>query len=105
MATPVWRYDAAKPNGDAYGGAMLAYGLGMQILTDAGGDSLFPDCAGWIGHPGDAYGLVSGLWVQPSTGRGFAYLVNGTAAPLEELRGRSKFTAVEEQIATVLSTA
>jgi CubicO group peptidase (beta-lactamase class C family) len=105
MATPVWRYDAAKPNGDAYGGAMLAYGLGMQILTDAGGDSLFPDCAGWIGHPGDAYGLVSGLWAQPSTGRGFVYLVNGTAAPLEELRGRSKFTAVEEQIATVLSTA
>ncbi|WGM38461.1 serine hydrolase domain-containing protein [Caulobacter sp. NIBR1757] len=105
MATPVWRYDAAKPNGDAYGGAILAYGLGMQILTDTGGDSLFPGCAGWVGHPGDAYGLVSGLWVDPSSGRGLVYLVNGTAAPLSELHGRSKFTAVEEQIAGVLATA
>jgi hypothetical protein len=33
------------------------------------------------------------------------YLVNGTAAPLTELHGRSKFTAVEEQIAGVLATA
>lgn len=110
MATPVWRYDAAPPggngpNGDAYGGAILAYGLGMQILTDAGGDSLFPNCAGWVGHPGDAYGLVSGLWVEPTSGRGMTYLVNGTAAPLSELHGRSKFTVVEEQIAGVLSVA
>lgn len=105
MATPVWRYDPAKPNGDAYGGAILAYGLGMQILTDAGGDSLFPGCAGWVGHAGDAYGLVSGLWVEPTTGRGMTYLVNGTAAPLTEIKGRSKFTAIEEQIAGVLSAA
>lgn len=105
MATPVWRYDAGKQNGDAYGGAILAYGLGMQILTDAGGDSLFPGCAGWVGHAGDAYGLVSGLWIEPTTGRGMVYLVNGTAAPLSALHGRSKFTAVEEQIAGVLATA
>ncbi|MBI1406668.1 MAG: serine hydrolase [Caulobacter sp.] len=105
MATPVWTFDPAAPNGDAYGGAILSYGLGLQILTDSGGDSLFPGCAGWIGHPGDAYGLVSGLWVQPSTGRGFVYLVNGTAAPLESLHGRSKFTAVEETIATAMATA
>jgi hypothetical protein len=105
MATPVWRFDAARPNGDAYGGAILAYGLGMQILTDAGGDSLFEGCAGWIGHPGDAYGLVSGLWVHPESGRGFVYLVNGTAAPLDQLHGRSRFTVMEEQIAGVLAQA
>jgi len=105
MATSVWRYDAAKPNGDAYGGLILSYGLGTQILTDSGGDSLFPGCAGWIGHAGDAYGLVSGLWVDPGSGRGMTYLVNGTAAPLAELRERSKFTAVEEQIAGVLAVA
>lgn len=105
MATPAWRHDAARPNGDAYGGAMLAYGLGMQILTDAGGDSLFPGCAGWIGHPGDAYGLVSGLWVEPNTGRGMVYLVNGTAAPLDQIRGRSRFTWTEETLAGALSRA
>jgi CubicO group peptidase (beta-lactamase class C family) len=105
MATPAWRYDAARPNGDAYGGAILAYGLGMQVLTDAGGDSLFDGCAGWIGHPGDAYGLVSGLWVHPESGRGFVYLVNGTAAPLDQLHGRSRFTVMEEQIAGVLAQA
>ncbi|MFN3859516.1 MAG: serine hydrolase domain-containing protein [Caulobacter sp.] len=105
MATPVWRFDADKPNGDAYGGAILAYGLGMQVLTNAGGDSLFPGCAGWIGHAGNAYGLVSGLWVDPLSGRGMAYLVNGTAAPLDEIRGRSRFTWTEETIAAALATA
>ncbi len=105
MATPAWTYDPAAPNGDAYGGAILSYGLGMQIMTGGGGDSLFPNSTGWIGHPGDAYGLVSGLWVQPSTGRGFVYLVNGTAAPLAELKGRSKFTVIEETLAEVLAVA
>ena len=105
MATPVWRYDPAKPNGEGYGGLILSYGLGTQILTDNGGDSLFPGCAGWVGHAGDAYGLLSGLWVDPKSGRGMTYMVNGTAAPLEELRERSKFTVVEEQIAGVLALA
>jgi CubicO group peptidase (beta-lactamase class C family) len=105
MAQPAWTYTAARPNGEPYGGMILAYGLGTQILTDTGGDSLFPGCAGWIGHAGDAYGLLSGLWVQPTTGRGMTYLVNGVAAPLAELRERSKFTVVEEQIAGVLAVA
>lgn len=105
MAAPVWRYDAARRNGDTHDGAILAYGLGMQVLTESGGDSLFPGCAGWVGHPGIAYGLVAGLWVQPSTGRGLVYLVNGSAAPFDTLQGQSRFLVVEEQIAGVLATA
>jgi CubicO group peptidase (beta-lactamase class C family) len=105
MATPVWTAAADGGNGEGYGGAIRAYGLGLQILTDGGGDSLFPGCAGWVGHGGDAYGLVSGLWVEPATGRGFVYLVNGTAAPLESLHGRSKFTTVEETIAAAMARA
>lgn len=105
MAAPVWRHDAARQNGDTHDGAILAYGLGMQILTGGSGDSLFPGCAGWVGHPGIAYGLVAGLWVQPSTGRGLVYLVNGSAAPFDTLQGQSRFLAVEEQIAGVLVDA
>lgn len=103
MATPQWRFTPEKPNGEGYGGLIRAYGLGLQILTEEGPDSLFPGCKGWIGHAGDAYGLVSGLWIDPVTGKGMVFLVNGTAAPLDEIRGNSRFTWIEEQLAKALS--
>ena len=105
MTTPVWRYDERRPNGDAYGGSILAYGLACQTLTGAAGDSLFDGCEGWIGHPGDAYGLTSGLWVDPKTGRYFTYVITGEARSLKANRGRSGFTRQEERLAGVLAGA
>jgi CubicO group peptidase (beta-lactamase class C family) len=103
MTTPVWRFDPERPNGDAYGGAILAYGLGCQTLTGAAGDNLFDGCAGWIGHAGDAYGLTSGLWVDPRTGRTMAYVITGEARSLKANKGRSGFTRQEELLAGVLA--
>ncbi len=83
-----------------------AYGLGVQTLTGtAGSDDPFDGCEGWIGHAGDAYGLTSGLWVDPARGRGLAYLLTGQAAPLERNRGRSKLTRQEEALAAWLARA
>ena len=103
MTTPVWRYDPKTPNGDAYGGAILAYGLACQTLTGAHGDTLFDGCGGWIGHPGDAYGLTSGLWVNPKTGRYFTYVITGEARSLKANKGQSGFTRQEEGLARVLA--
>lgn len=105
LTTPVWRFDPKRPNGDAYGGAILAYGLACQTLTGSPGDNLFDGCDGWIGHAGDAYGLTSGLWVQPSAGRSMAYVITGEARSLKANRGRSGFTRQEERLAGVLASA
>lgn len=103
LTTPVWRFDPKRPNGDGYGGAIRAYGLGCQTLTGVDGDNLFDGCEGWIGHAGDAYGLTSGLWIQPSTGRSMAYLLTGEGRSLKANKGRSGFTRQEELLAGVLA--
>ncbi|MDB5455330.1 MAG: hypothetical protein JWP92_915 [Caulobacter sp.] len=105
MAEPAWRFDPAHPNGEGYGGLIRAYGLGVQTLTGADGDNPFDGCAGWIGHAGDAYGLTSGLWCDPASGRGMAYLLTGQAAPLKRNKGRSMLTRQEEALAALLSRA
>lgn len=106
MTTPTWRFDPARPNGEGYGGLIRAYGLGVQILTATPGhDDPFDYCEGWIGHAGDAYGLTSGLWADPASRRGMAYLLTGQAAPLARNKGRSKLTRQEEAMATRLARA
>jgi CubicO group peptidase (beta-lactamase class C family) len=103
MTEPAWRFDPKRPNGDGYGGAIRAYGLGCQTLTGGDGDALFDGCEGWIGHAGDAYGLTSGLWINPGSGRTMAYVITGEARPLKANRGRSAFTRQEERLAGVLA--
>lgn len=105
MTTPQWRFDPRRPNGEGYGGLIAAYGLGVQTLTGGSGDNVFDGCAGWIGHAGDAYGLTSGLWVSPESGRGIAYLTTGQAAPLKTNKGRSMLTRQEERLAGLLATS
>lgn len=103
ISEPVWRFDPRRPNGDGYGGAIRAYGLGCQTLTGIEGDNLFDGCNGWIGHAGDAYGLTSGLWLDPKTGPSMSYVITGEARPLKANRGGSAFTRQEELLAGVLA--
>ena len=103
ITTPVWRFDPKRPNGDAYGGAIRAYGLACQTLTGVDGDNLFDGCEGWVGHAGDAYGLTSGLWINTRTRRSMAYVITGEARSLKANQGRSNFTRQEELLAGVLS--
>ena len=105
MVEPAWRFDPQRPNGEGYGGLIAAYGLGVHTLTGGSGDNAFDGCMGWIGHAGDAYGLTSGLWVDPRAGRGFAYMITGQAAPLTVNKGRSMLTRQEERLAGLLVRA
>ena len=107
LATPVWRHDGAngvigeedEPN---RGGFFCAYGLATQHLAQGDGkacrDDLFGDGRARIGHSGNAYGLLSGLWIDRAAGTGVAYFATGVAN--DSSGTHSNFSATEEQGAT-----
>lgn len=76
MATPLWRFDAALPNGDDEQGYFEAFGLGVQI--HAAGASPLPGVK-LIGHHGEAYGLYSAAFHAPELDAEIAFDVTGTS--------------------------
>lgn len=107
LARPQWTHAPGNgvtseedDSGQGGAGFFCRYGLAMQTLsTPLAGcrDDLFGDGVARIGHAGSAYGLLSGLWVDPASGNGVAYFATGVPdAPRGE---HSAFSAVEEQLA------
>ncbi|WP_368039563.1 serine hydrolase domain-containing protein [Sphingomonas sp. ID1715] len=96
MIGPEWVFNGG--NGDTEKGFWCAYGLAVQTLaaSQACRNDPFGDGVRRLGHSGEAYGLRSGLWVDPVRGRGVAYFV--TAVPDDAPKGRSGFTRTEEQM-------
>ena len=105
LITPVWTYDGG--NGETFeaetgnpGSAFFCrYGLAVQTLATNGPhcrDDPFGDGHPRIGHAGEAYGLVSGLWIDRRAGRGVAYFIVG--GDLQRKGERSAFYAAEEQL-------
>jgi CubicO group peptidase (beta-lactamase class C family) len=91
-----WRYDGS--NGDTERDFYCGYGLAVQILAICTPhDDPFGDAHPRLGHAGDAYGLRSGLWIDPATGTGIAYFATGLGD--DPPRGRSSYRAVEEWLA------
>ncbi len=102
MSTPVWTW--APGNGETGegddDGFDCRYGLAVQTLATPlpkCGDDPFGDGVARIGHAGNAYGLLSGLWVDRAGGTGVAYF----ATDLDGMphSPHSSFSAVEEQLA------
>lgn len=52
-----------------------------------------------VGHAGDAYGLKSGMFVEPETGTGFVYAMNG----LDDAKDGHVFTAAETELAQAMT--
>ncbi len=97
MLAPLWR-EGEGATGESYGGLMRCYGLSVQCLI-GGGDQPVDGDPRWFGHMGEAYGLWSGIWIDPAAGRGVAYAVTGTAADPAGYAGkRSNFRAYEEAL-------
>lgn len=101
LIRPAWRFDGANGLGEdgTASGFFCGYGLAVQTIG-AGGpgchDDLFGDGTVRIGHSGDAYGLKSGLWVDPASGRGLAFFTTRVAP--DAPAGTSAFTAAEEAV-------
>lgn len=107
LARPQWTWapgagmtseeDESGQGGDGF---FCRYGLAMQTLaTPVKGcrDDPFGDGVARFGHSGSAYGLLSGLWVDPASGTGVAYFATGL--PDARKGERSAFSAVEERLA------
>lgn len=101
LTTPEWRFNGHNGVGE-YGepdGFFCAYGLGLQLIgnqTEGCHDDPFGDGILRFGHPGEAYGLRSGLWFDPKTGHGVVFFT--TAVPDDAPKGTSAFTAAEEAV-------
>ncbi len=79
------RFAVAGFQGETGASAMFChYGLGLQVIEMPGAtceDTLFGTQWPWIGHPGEAYGLLSGLWFNGPATRGFVYFTTENAPP------------------------
>jgi hypothetical protein len=97
LVTSAWQFDGN--NGVTENGFYCGYGLAVQRLP-VGAAGCNDDLAGsgraLLGHAGDAYGVRSGLWVDPATGTGIAFFATGNGDTPS--RGRSAYTAIEEQL-------
>lgn len=99
MMTPQWRA-GDTPSDNTYNGLMRCWGLSLQCLTDTdpAGRPRPPGQPLW-GHLGDAYGLWSGLWIDPSAGRAYAWVVTGTSDdPDRTAQGKTGFKTYEQSI-------
>ena len=78
MFSPQWTYDGHI--GDTCGQTLLTYGLG-EFFVDGRGPARCcrTKAIDLWGHTGQAFGLLSGLFIRPGTGSGFAYVMNGEA--------------------------
>ncbi len=86
--------------GETEEGSFCRYALGIQAIAASKHsecrDDLFGDGRIRIGHPGEAYGLRSGLWLDPATGKGVAFFTS--AVPDDAPSGTSAFSAREEDV-------
>ena len=107
LTTPQWAWNGSNgdtgDDGDAgksNSGFQCRYGLAIAFLatpTKGCRDDPFGDRRQRIGHAGEAYGLLSGLWVDRQRGTGVAYFATDTG---NTPGSRSAFDAVEERFAT-----
>ncbi len=106
MERPLWTWRAGngiafEEDGSEPGKATICrYGLAVQTLATPNpdcGDDPFGDGIARVGHAGEAYGLLSGLWIDRSAGTGVAYFATGVE---QTPSGRhSGFAAIEETLA------
>jgi CubicO group peptidase (beta-lactamase class C family) len=102
LTTPLWTFDGRS--GANEDGFYCAYGLAVQRLPVAQSgchDDLFGSARAMWGHAGDAYGVRSGLWIDPVRHTGIAFLstANGDDPPHG---AHSAYRAIEEQLAARL---
>jgi CubicO group peptidase (beta-lactamase class C family) len=95
MLAPHWRFDGS--NGRTENGVYCAYGLGTQLIGTRGAgcdDDVTDGGRRFVGHGGDAYGVRSGLWLDPVRNEGVAFIVTGL--PEVQAKGRTAWPAAEE---------
>jgi CubicO group peptidase (beta-lactamase class C family) len=75
MMSMQWDYNGS--NGDNYFGLFNRWGLGLHHAGADGVNDRVVNGEILVGHPGEAYGLISDLYVHPETGYTIAFITNG----------------------------
>lgn len=97
MTADAWTWDRALMNAELGEGNVRKTGLALLKSTDCydefGGDRIgepgrFDPPVRVVGHSGNAWGLLGGLFVVPEAGLGFTYLMGGTATDPELRKGQ-----------------
>lgn len=106
MLDDQWTFNGG--NGDNYFGLFNSWGLGIHrslgATGNANGDAVFPGVPMW-GHPGEAYGLISDLYIDPETKFTMAFLTNGYISGGNYAFGtQTTFYAVEEAVFSAVET-
>lgn len=95
MLAEQWAYDGN--NGNTGDGFFLSYGLAShRTFTQDSSDVVFPDRK-MTGHPGDAYGLLSGMYLDKTSKTGIVFISNGG----KQITAKGKKTAfyrIEEDV-------
>jgi len=97
MLAPEWTFNGS--NGDNYFGLFRSWGLGIhRAMGGTNGDAVFAGIP-MLGHPGEAYGLISDLYIHPESGLALAFLTNGyTSGGGYAFGQNSTFYRVEEEV-------
>jgi CubicO group peptidase (beta-lactamase class C family) len=97
MKSVQWDYNGS--NGDNYGGLFNRWGLGLHHANITQGDFICPEGAegAFIGHPGEAYGLISDTYFYTDQELAFTILINGSW-PGYQPGNTTSFYTVEEAL-------
>ncbi|MDN5203033.1 serine hydrolase domain-containing protein [Fulvivirgaceae bacterium BMA10] len=100
-----WKYES--DNGDHHDKLMQAWGLGFHLTNNGEKeDVVFPDVK-MVGHPGEAYGLISGMYFDKVKKNGVIFMTNGSQEDFQVAEG-SAFYQLEhdiyEHVFTYIST-
>ncbi len=105
MIGPEWTYN--ESNGDNYFGLFNSWGLGIHrslgFTGFATGDAIVPGQL-FVGHAGEAYGLLSNIFIQPEHGYMVAFVTNGLLQSYSYAWGfHTSFYRMEEEVFDVLT--
>lgn len=103
MKAIAWDYNGS--NGDNYGGLFNRWGLGLHHANTRAGDQIcgLTSFDTFLGHPGEAYGLISDGYFSVSDGVGFTLLINGSKNGYT-IGSTSSYYTVEEELFSALCT-
>jgi CubicO group peptidase (beta-lactamase class C family) len=111
MLSEQWAYDGS--NGDDYFGLFQNWGLGVhRSMGSVGFDKVFENLV-TIGHPGEAYGLISDLYINLENELVLAFISNGYYGAQNYAFGSNSiyyapeeetFEAIESELLPICST-
>lgn len=96
MRNIVWHHEITPIQTGGEDGSFQAFGTGIHHILKGEKSPIIGLKSNLLGHYGQAYGLLGGLWFEPASQKGFSYFITGSL--VNPKIGRTGISAIEEQI-------